>query len=206
VCTPGTLFLWIMWPSFNAVTTTDSQRMRAIANTLLSLCACVMTTFGLSMVLKRRLDMVHIQNSTLAGGVAVGACADLYMEPAGAMLIGSVAAVVSVLGYVYLQPWLAQRIGLLDTCGVHNLHGMPGVLSAICSAIIVRVRSVWRGDASSCVRLSPVCLSVCAAALLCGSPCRRRREGTTARRLTKPLALGSGRQRSRRTSRSSRCW
>jgi hypothetical protein len=34
-----------------------------------------------------------------------------------------------------VQPFLARTIGLDDTCGVHNLHGMPGVLGAIAGAI-----------------------------------------------------------------------
>ena len=30
--------------------------------------------------------------------------------------------------YVYIQPKLGELIGLEDTCGIHNLHAMPGFL------------------------------------------------------------------------------
>lgn len=45
---------------------------------------------------------MHIQNATLAGGVAVGTCADMNIGPFGAMLIGFVAGIVSTLGFKYL--------------------------------------------------------------------------------------------------------
>ena len=45
----------------------------------------------------------HIQNATLAGGVAIGACADMVIEPWGAVLIGCISGIVSVLGYSYLS-------------------------------------------------------------------------------------------------------
>ena len=47
--------------------------------------------------------MVHIQNATLSGGVAVGAIADLMIQPYGAFLAGSLCGILSTLGYTFLQ-------------------------------------------------------------------------------------------------------
>ena len=127
----GTLFLYLYWPSFNSATAKDEGQTRAIVNTYLSITASVVVTFLMSAFVHRgKFNMVHIQNATLAGGVAVGAVADMPVQPFGAMIIGSFAGLVSVLGFRYLTPAL-KKIYLHDTCGVHNLHGMPGVISAI---------------------------------------------------------------------------
>ena len=39
-----------------------------------------------------------------------------------------------------IQPIL-EKFYLLDTCGVHNLHGLPGVFSGLVSAIAAGVAS-----------------------------------------------------------------
>jgi ammonium transporter Rh len=80
---------------------------------------------------EHKFDVVHIQNSTLAGGVVMGVAADLALHPTAAMAAGFVAGAVSVLGYHYLTPFLSHKFNIQDICGVHNLHGMPGVLSCI---------------------------------------------------------------------------
>ncbi len=46
---------------------------------------------------------VHIQNATLAGGVAIGTSADLMTSAGGAILIGGLAGLISVFGYKYLS-------------------------------------------------------------------------------------------------------
>ncbi|CAO2607668.1 Ammonium transporter Rh type A [Lemmus lemmus] len=136
----GTLFLWIFWPSFNsAIAVTGEKQYRAIINTYLSLAACVIVAYALSSLVERRgrLDMIHIQNATLAGGVAVGTCADMEIPLYAAMAIGSIAGIISVLGYKFLSPLLANKLMIRDTCGVHNLHGLPGVFGGLASIVAI---------------------------------------------------------------------
>ena len=42
-----------------------------------------------------------------------------------------------VLGYVFVQPALEKRCKIVDTCGVHNLHGMPGLLGGLIVLLVV---------------------------------------------------------------------
>ncbi|XP_066562750.1 ammonium transporter Rh type A [Amia ocellicauda] len=134
----GTVFLWMFWPSFNsAIAEPGQMQFNAVINTYFSLAACVLSAYAVSSLVqeKGKLDMVHIQNATLAGGVAVGTCADMNIEPFGAMLIGFVAGIISTLGFKFLTPILASKLCIQDTCGVHNLHGMPGILGGIAGII-----------------------------------------------------------------------
>jgi len=131
----GTIFLWLFWPSFNAaMAPIPSQQQRIVVNTVLSLTASCFVAFCWSkMIYEGRFGMVEVQNSTLAGGVAIGASADLLLYPWGAMLIGFVAGTISTFGFKYCTPYLERKIGLHDTAGIHNLHGMPGVIGGLAS-------------------------------------------------------------------------
>ncbi|TRY64235.1 hypothetical protein TCAL_03556, partial [Tigriopus californicus] len=139
----GTVILWVYWPSFNAVLASHDALHRAYINTYISLIASTMITFVVSAFFGegKRLDMVDIQNATLSGGVAVGAIADLMINPYGAFLAGTLVGLVSSLGYRILQGKLFDKLKLHDTCGVHNLHGLPGFLSGIFSIMAVGLAS-----------------------------------------------------------------
>jgi hypothetical protein len=150
----GTLFLFCFWPSFNAGTAYGDGRLRAIINTYISISASVVLTFTISaLVGQGKEEIIHIQNATLAGGVAVGAMADKNIGLFGAMIVGSIAGTISTLGYKYLLEIL-KKIHIHDTCGVHNLHGMPGVLSGL--GTIVLSSMSWRSLYTE--NLSPKCL------------------------------------------------
>jgi ammonium transporter Rh len=133
----GTLFLWIFWPSFVSVLADNNAQNRCVMHTVLALCGSCMMACVVSNIYRphHKFNMVDVQNATLAGGVTIGAVADHHLGGHGALIIGSLAGALSAIGYIFIMPYLEETIGLYDTCGVHNLHGMPGVLGGICSII-----------------------------------------------------------------------
>ncbi len=44
---------------------------------------------------------------------------------------------MSSLGYTYLYDFFKDRVGLHDTAGVHNVHGIPGILGGLISAAVI---------------------------------------------------------------------
>ncbi|XP_052651742.1 ammonium transporter Rh type A-like [Harpia harpyja] len=149
----GTLILWVFWPSFVAVLCQpgDAQH-RAILNTFLAMSASAVTTVVASSLLERdsKLSPGHLQNGSLAGGVAIGAVADMAVPPVAALALGNLSAVACVLGFKFLTPLLARKVALQDQCGIHNLHGLPGILGGAASAVAILVASEdtsgWWGD------------------------------------------------------------
>uniref|UniRef100_A0A7N9AMF7 Rh family, C glycoprotein b n=1 Tax=Mastacembelus armatus TaxID=205130 RepID=A0A7N9AMF7_9TELE len=134
----GTLFLWMFWPSFNsAIANHGDGQHRAAINTYLALASTVLTAMAISSLFQKhgKLDMVHIQNSTLAGGVAVGTAAEFMLMPYGSLIVGFCCGIISTMGYIYLSPFMEKHLKIQDTCGIHNLHAMPGVIGGIVGAI-----------------------------------------------------------------------
>jgi len=133
----GTIYLWMFWPSFNGALAADWQQQRVIVNTVMAISASCITACAMSRIILQRLDMEVLLNATLAGGVAVGSSSDLVVSGGTAMAIGALAGVVSALGFLKLSGFLQVKIKLHDTCGVNNLHGIPGLIGGIFGAISV---------------------------------------------------------------------
>ena len=76
--------------------------------------------------------MEHIQNATLAGGVAIGACADLMVQPWAALLVGTIAGTISVYGFdeitvssIYFFKLLKR---FLHICSMHTcIYSLPSI-------------------------------------------------------------------------------
>ena len=137
----GTLFLWMFWPSFNAGVFPENQfeKSLVITNTVLSLTGSCIAAIVASVLIRDnyKIDIEDVLNATLAGGVIIGAPSGVLTNLAGAIAIGFIGGFVSTLCFAKLGPKLKEAITLDDTCGVHNLHGIPGILGGIFSAIVI---------------------------------------------------------------------
>lgn len=133
----GSMVLWLFWPSFATAIVPFEEMPQTVVNTVLALCGATLSTYFLSSYFhKGKTSMVDMANAALAGGVAIGSTCNI-VSPAGAFGIGLLAGAVCVIGYVFIQPALEARFKIVDTCGVHNLHGMPGILGALIAIMVV---------------------------------------------------------------------
>ena len=138
----GTFFLWMFWPSFNAgiFPLNQFEKSLVISNTILSLAGSCLSAIVASILIRknRKIDIEDVLNATLAGGVIIGAPAGVLTNSGGAIAIGFIGGAISTLCFAKLGPKLKECMRLDDTCGVHNLHGIPGILGGLISAIVVR--------------------------------------------------------------------
>ncbi|XP_043916024.1 ammonium transporter Rh type A-like [Protopterus annectens] len=129
----GTLFLWMFWPSFNAILIQDHEdKQIAMENTYCALAVSTVVAFAFSVLCNKngKLEMVYIRNATLAGGIALSSSADLINVPWIAMTVGFLAALIATFGYRSVKPFLQSMLQIHDTCGVLCLFGLPGLIGA----------------------------------------------------------------------------
>jgi ammonium transporter Rh len=133
----GSMVLWIFWPSFCSAIVAPELIEKTAINTVIALCGATLATYIVSMIARKgKANIADIANASLAGGVAIGSTCD-SATPTEAFVIGALAGVLCVIGYAFIQAKLENQFKIVDTCGVHNLHGMPGLLGGIAAIFIV---------------------------------------------------------------------
>ena len=132
----GSAALWVFWPSFCSALAPVDKIPLVATNTILALCGAALATYALSTIIRGKIDVCDIANASLAGGVAIGSSV-ANVTPGWSMIIGLAAGAISVIGFTVIQPRLQKLTGGVDTCGVHNLHGMPGVFGGLVAAALV---------------------------------------------------------------------
>ena len=131
----ASMLLFVLWPSFVTALLPPDQVVPGMINTYLALMASTLSAYILMYVFRRKIDPLAYTYAILAGGVAIGATVDLA-SPWQAWVIGAIGGVVSTLSFLYLNDWLVRKTGVLDTMGVHNLHGTPGVFGALAAIVV----------------------------------------------------------------------
>lgn len=134
-CLLGSMILWIFWPSFTSAIVAPERVVLTAINTIFALCGATLATYIFTKLIRGKIDIEDIANAALAGGVAIGSTCNVT-TPGYALLIGIAAGALSVIGYAIIAPKVQNLIKGTDTCGVHNLHGMPGLLGGIVAVFI----------------------------------------------------------------------
>jgi ammonium transporter Rh len=133
----GSLVLWLFWPSFCSAVVPPEQVAATAVNTILALCGATASTFLLSAYFnKGKVAIGDMANAALAGGVAIGATCNVVNAPT-ALMIGALAGALCVFGYAVVQAKITKAFKIVDTCGVHNLHGMPGLLGGLAAIVVI---------------------------------------------------------------------
>ncbi len=132
----GSMVLWVFWPSFCAALVSPEMIPSTVINVVMALTGSTLLTYFATLVLRREIDPADIANATLAGGVAIGSTCD-RVDMGTAMAIGAVAGFVSTFGFAILQDRMQKFHKMVDTCGVSNLHGIPGLLGGFAALVLV---------------------------------------------------------------------
>src|SRR5699024_1557166 len=93
------------------------------------------SSYGILRAHKRTFDQLIFTYAILAGGVAIGASVDLA-SPLQSWIIGLISGAVSAFCFLYLDDWLMKKTGVRDTMGVHNLHGVPGIVGGLAPLVL----------------------------------------------------------------------
>ena len=134
-CLIGSMILWLFWPSFTSALVAPDQVVITAINTIFALCGATLATYVFTKLIRGKIEIEDIANAALAGGVAIGTTCNL-VTPGYAMLIGIAAGALSTIGYTIIAPKVEKLIRGTDTCGVHNLHGMPGLLGGLTGILV----------------------------------------------------------------------
>lgn len=139
----GSMVLWVFWPSFCAALVPSIAVPHTIVNVILALCGSTLATYIISISLRGKISIADIANAALAGGVAIGSSCDSAPHSL-AIIIGIIAGALSTFGFAVIQSKQQKLMKLVDTCGVTNLHGLPGLFGGL--AVLPIVKNINMGS------------------------------------------------------------
>ena len=126
----GSWMLCVGWFGFNVMSAATIKGISGLVamNSLFAMAGGIITALLIS-----DNDPGFVHNGALAGLVAICAGSDL-VHPIGAFVIGSIAAVIFVKGFI----WEQEKMKIDDVLGVWPLHGISGTWGGIAAGIFVQ--------------------------------------------------------------------
>lgn len=131
----GSMLLWVLWPSFVTALVAPDDVISSMIACYMAMVASALTAYLTLVLLKREIDPLIYTYAILAGGVSIGASVDV-VPPGTAWAVGALAGIISALSFLYLNDWLGAKLKVLDTMGVHNLHGTPGIFGGLAAIVV----------------------------------------------------------------------
>ena len=132
----GSMVLWVFWPSFCAALVPVEAIPTTVVNVFIALCGSTIATYIASIAIRGKINAADIANAALAGGVAIGATCD-HATHFEAIIIGLLAGTISTIGFAIMQEKQEKFHKIVDTCGVSNLHGIPGIFGGLAAIVVV---------------------------------------------------------------------
>lgn len=133
LATMGMFLLWLGWFGFNggSVLSADPNAVSyVLVTTSLAAAAGVVSAMATSWMVQKKPDLTMILNGSLAGLVAITACADCVSIRAS-ILIGIIAGVIVVLSVLFID----RKVKIDDPVGAISVHMVCGVWGLIATGI-----------------------------------------------------------------------
>jgi len=113
-----------------------------VINTIIGVVGSVVMAFAVSYMLNaQRFSMIQLQTASLAGGIMLGSAHNMFIPGIAASIIGCAGGIiVIIMHWLFTQPVFVASLGLRDHRHSLARHGVPGILGAICSMIVLAAR------------------------------------------------------------------
>jgi len=138
----GIAFVCAFIPSFNAFFSLPELQASAVINTIIGVTASIVTSAAWTYFQDdHKFSIPHILTAAITGGVALGCAHNMFLAAWASSFIGvAISIIVLSLDRLFRQPGL-KNIMKVDHTSSFVRHGVPGILGAISSMIVISAYS-----------------------------------------------------------------
>ena len=139
----GAGLLWVGWFGFNAGSSISSglSTAQALTATQVAAAAGAMVWIIIESMHQKKATALGFASGILAGLVAITPAAGV-VKPGGAIVLGGLASVIC-----YMAIILKNRMGYDDTLDAFGIHGVGGIVGALC--LVFFIRDSWMAEAAT---------------------------------------------------------